>query len=167
MDVPSLETHRLKLRCPQLADWTKYASFMCSDNAQFMGGPLSQSEAWGWFCADIAQWNFYGHGALMIDHLDTGACLGQVCINYGPLFPEHELGWYLYPESQGNGYAYEAAVAIRTWAVESGLLTSLVSYIDPANVRSRRLAEKLGAVEDHNALAPHGNDLIYRHPIGK
>ena len=39
-----------------------------------------------------------------------------------------------------------------------------VSYIDPKNLDSIRLAERLGAKKDHEAQTIDGSDAVYRHP---
>jgi RimJ/RimL family protein N-acetyltransferase len=57
-----------------------------------------------------------------------------------------ELGWALIREHWGRGYATEAASAIRDWAKERRPDDRLVSLITPDNVRSQRVAERLGAV---------------------
>lgn len=56
-----------------------------------------------------------------------------------------ELGWALERAHWGNGYATEAAAAIRDWAYESRSINRLVSLISPDNVRSQRVAQRLGA----------------------
>lgn len=161
--IPTLTTVRLTLRPMRAEDWDAYCRLMSSDRAIYMGGPFSQSVAWGMFCADHAQWSLFGCGALMIENTADGVCLGQVGINYGPLFPEWELGWLLYPEAEGKGFAYEAAAALRTWGKDVRRLETLVSYVDPGNARSARLAERLGATLDTNARRPDPSDLVYRH----
>lgn len=161
--VPTLRTSRLTLRPMQFQDWDAYHQLMCSDRAIYMGGPFSSSVAWGMFCSDHAQWSLFGCGSLMIDDRATQRCVGQVGINYGPLFPEWELGWFLYLEAEGQGYAYEAASALRTWAKETRQLETLVSYVDPENVKSARLAERLGATLDDQAKRQDPTDLVYRH----
>ncbi|SMF05199.1 Protein N-acetyltransferase, RimJ/RimL family [Xaviernesmea oryzae] len=163
-EIPTIETERLLLRPQRMEDWPRYAELMLSDRALYMGGPHSLHAAWGMFCHDIAQWALMGHGALMMEHRETGLCLGQVGINAGPLFPEHELGWLVYPEAEGKGYAYEAAKALRDWAFDVRGLKTLVSYIHPDNIRSRRLAERLGAELDISAPREDPADLVYRHP---
>ena len=165
LKIPTLRTERLTLRGPLSDDWPKYAELMTSDRSVYMGGPYSIEAAWGMFCHDIAQWLLMGHGALMIDDTQSGECLGQVGINHGPLFPEHELGWLVYPAAEGKGYAFEAALALKHWAFRERKLETLVSYIDPANVRSYTLAERLGAELDPKAPRQDPIDLVYRHSI--
>lgn len=161
--VPTIVTERLLLRPMTADDWEPYYALMLSERARYMGGPFSVKVAWGMFCADHAQWDLFGAGALMLEDRDTRACLGQVGINSGPLFPEKEIGWLVFPEAEGRGYAFEAASALRDWARTVRRLNTLVSYVDPQNDRSRRLAERLGATLDGNAPRPDPTDLVYRH----
>ena len=162
--IPTIGTHRLILRPPKIEDWPDYEKLMLSERAVYMGGPFTKDVAWGMFCNDVAQWQLFGHGALMIECRETSACFGQVGINHGPLFPERELGWFVYLNTEGKGYAFEAATALRDWAFKVRKFTTLVSYVDPANNRSRKLAERLGAELDPAASRPDPTDLVYRHP---
>lgn len=162
--IPIIETERLILRAPRMDDWPAYAAIMCSERASFMGGPYSQLGAWGWFCHEVGQWALFGQGGLSIEERATGACVGQVGINQGPLFPERELGWMVYADFEGKGFAFEAAAALRDWAFAERGFETLVSYIDPENTRSRALAERLGAVLDGEAPRKDPQDLVYRHP---
>jgi RimJ/RimL family protein N-acetyltransferase len=162
-DIPTLVTERLTLRPMTFGDWPSYLAIMSSDRARYMGGPVTAGHAWGMFCADHAQWDLFGLGALMLDERATGRCVGQVGINSGPLFPEPEIGWFVFPQGEGRGYAFEAACALRDWARGTGRVKTLVSYIDPENFRSRRLAERLGARLDPQSARPGPDDLVYRH----
>ncbi|MGO8189933.1 GNAT family N-acetyltransferase, partial [Rhizobium leguminosarum] len=83
---------------------------MASPRSIGMGGPFDLRAAWGMFCNDVALWQLFGHGALTVELGETGECVGQVGINHGPLFPEKELGWFVYEEYEGRGYATEAAL---------------------------------------------------------
>ncbi|MGB0505622.1 MAG: GNAT family N-acetyltransferase [Pikeienuella sp.] len=161
--IPTLETERLRLRPQRMEDWPQYLALMSSDRAMYMGGPFNLSTAWGLFCHDLAQWSLFGHGALMIEDKAAGETLGQVGINAGPLFPETELGWLVYPEAEGKGIAFEAAQTLRNWAFADLGAKTLVSYIDPPNIRSRKLAERLGAVIDPSAKRQDPDDIVYRH----
>jgi len=164
--IPTLRTDRLVLRPPVEADFEAYRVLMASPRSVGMGGPFDTRAAWGMFCHDIACWELFGHGALMIERAADGACVGQVGINHGPLFPEKELGWLLYDGFEGLGYATEAAAAVRDWAFGTLGLSTLVSYFDPANARSIAVAERLGAVLDPRAAKQDPEDLVYRHRRG-
>ncbi len=56
-----------------------------------------------------------------------------------------EIGWALARSHWGNGYATEAAGAVREWARAERGFERLVSLIAPDNVASQRVAERLGA----------------------
>ena len=161
--IRTLTTARLFLRPMRSSDWPAYAAFMASERTHHMGGPFATDRAWGMFCADHAQWDFYGVGALMMEDRDSGQCLGQVGINTGPLFPDYEIGWLVFPEAEGRSYAFEAASALRDWARTVRSLPSLVSYVHTGNTRSCRLAQRLGAVLDPTATGHAPDDLVYRH----
>ncbi|MFC3168065.1 GNAT family N-acetyltransferase [Paracoccus fontiphilus] len=165
VQIPSLTTARLTLRPMIYDDWEPYSAMMLSDRARHMGGPFTKPAAWGIFCADHAQWDLFGCGALMIEDRETGDLLGQVGINSGPLFPEQELGWLVFAGAEGRGYAYEAASALRDWARRERRLSTLVSYVSPENKRSRSLAERLGAVLDDQAERQDPTDLVFRHVL--
>ena len=79
-------------------------------------------------------------------------------------YPEPELGWLLFEGHEGKGYALEAATQAKRFAFDDAGLDRLVSYIDPNNRRSIRLAERLGATRDRGAPTPGGEPcLVYRH----
>ncbi len=160
MIAPTLTTERLVLRPLKQADFAVYAGFVTSDRTRFMGGPHDLSTAWAWFCKDVAGWNLLDMGGLMVTY--HGAPVGQVALSGGPDFPEPELGWFLFAGFEGHGFATEAAAALRDWAL--GRLASIVSYIDPENAASIRVARRLGAVLDVDAATP-GNVAtgVYRY----
>ena len=77
-----------------------------------------------------------------------------------------ELGWALIRAHWGHGYATQAAAAIRDWAREARLIDGLVSLISPDNVRSQRVAERLGATPTDTVTPLHtrGKAVVWRHP---
>lgn len=164
--VPVILTERLRLRPMAPADFPAYADFFATGRSAFMGGPHNLRAAWGVFCHDAACWALFGHGALMADRRDTGATIGQVGISAGPLFPEVELGWLLYDGHEGQGYATEAAAALRDWAFANLPIASLVSYTDPDNFASQAVARRLGARIDPDAVPQDPGDLVWRHHRG-
>ena len=155
MMAPTLTTARLVLRPATMADFPAYRDFVTTGRTRFMGGPHDEATAWAWFCNDTAQWSLLDMGALIITH--QGRAIGQVAVCGGPIFPEPELGWFLFDAAdEGQGFATEAAAALRDWALGPRGLTALVAYIDPQNAASIRLAERLGARRDPGADTPEG-----------
>jgi RimJ/RimL family protein N-acetyltransferase len=168
--IPTLETARLVLRPMAPGDFPAYARLMAGPRAAGIGGPFDTTVAWGLFCHDAACWALFGLGALMIERRGDGACVGQVGINQGPLFPEPELGWLLYDGHEGQGYASEAARALRDHAFDGHGLPTLVSYVGPDNLASARVARRIGGVPDPVAARQPGEgneaDLVFRHDPG-
>jgi RimJ/RimL family protein N-acetyltransferase len=77
-----------------------------------------------------------------------------------------ELGWALIRAHWGRGYATEAAAAIREWAHECRSIDQLVSLISSDNVRSQRVAERLGAIPTE-AVTPVDSGrktVVWKHP---
>lgn len=159
----TLFTERLRLRPIVPDDFGKFAELMASARSAGMGGPFDIRQAWGSFCHVTALWSLFGHGGLCIELRATGESVGIVEINAGPLFPERELGWQLYQQHEGNGYATEAARALRDWAFRELRLDTLVSYIVPNNLRSIAVAQRLNGVLDTSALKQDPEDLVYRY----
>ncbi|MEM7472056.1 MAG: GNAT family N-acetyltransferase [Pseudomonadota bacterium] len=167
MIAPTLHTERLTLRMPVLDDFDAYAEIMAGDVHGYMGGPFSRAEAWDDYCVGIAGWALRGHGTWSADDTKAQNLLGFVGLNLEFGDPERELGWMFTPAARGKGYAFEAATAIRDHAFETLDWPDFVSYVDPANTKSRALAEKLGAKIDPDAPLPEGETpadvVVYRH----
>jgi len=60
--------------------------------------------------------------------------------------PDVELGWTLAPAMWGRGLATEAAEAALDYGFRTIGFTEIISAVLPDNVRSRRIAEKIGEV---------------------
>lgn len=159
-----LETARLRLRAPVMDDFEAYAAFLAGPRSAGVDGPLDTKGAWAYFASDVALWTLSGVGGFMMQRKEGGAVIGLIAVNIGPLFAEPELGWMVYDGHEGQGFATEAARAVRDWALVQPVITSLVSYVGRDNTASRRLAERLGAVIDPNAASPE--TLVYRHQMG-
>lgn len=162
--IPILETKRLVLRGPEAVDYPNFKATFTSYRARFMGGPLNAYEAWMLYAAEIGHWEIRGFGMWMIHDRESGKTLGMAGGWQPAKWPEREIAWIIWPEVAGNGYALEAAHATRKYFYEVQGWESAVSYIDPKNLDSIRLAERLGAVKDKEAATIDGSDAVYRHP---
>lgn len=164
--IPTLHTERLTLRAPRLEDFEPFAAFYASDRSVWEDGPWDRTRAWKEFGSNAGLWLLRGYGAWSVEDRATGAYLGEVGIFHPAHYPQAELGWMVVPEAEGKGIAFEAALAARDWAWRQAGLTRLVNYIDAGNVRSIRLAERLGATRDDTLPLPEGEDcLAFRHPL--
>ena len=163
--APTLTTERLTLRMPRLADFEHWVVFFATDRSVHEGGPLDRRGAWRQFAADTGQWALLGYGPFGVDDRATGAYLGEVGIYHPPEFPEPELGWFVVPEAEGRGIAFEAASAVRDWARESLGWTRLVNIIDGQNTRSIALGKRLGGVLDPSIPGADPGDVVIRHDL--
>lgn len=165
LQIPVLSTERLILRGPQEADFEAIATFMASPRAVYVGGPTDDRFAmWRAFLAVLGHWALRGYGFFTLEHRQTGQLVGRVGIVHHEMWPEPELGWHLFDGFEGQGYAQEAALAVRDWGWRECGLGPLVSLIVPENTRSVVLAERLGAkFEREIELLGHVGG-IYRHP---
>lgn len=55
-----------------------------------------------------------------------------------------DIGYGFLPEYRGNGYAFEAAKAIQTYALDILKIDPIVAIVNPDNKGSIRILEKLG-----------------------
>ena len=69
---------------------------------------------------------------------------------------EIELGWTLERSAWGHGFATEAALAVRDWALREVCPRRLISLIDAENARSIRVAERLGAEPECEVVTARG-----------
>ena len=91
--------------------------------------------------------------------------IGVAGPHFPPDWPEPELGWHIWNgDFEGKGIAYEAVLTARKWSVETFGWRRMVSYIKEENIRSIRLAERLGCTVDETAQHRADNSPVWRHP---
>ena len=162
--VPVLTGARIILRPYRLSDFDRLVEIYQSPRSAYIDGPKSIGKVWSDFAANVGQWTLLGFGGWSVEEKESGSYVGIVGLNFPIEFPERELGWILWEEFEGKGYAFEAASMARDFAFRQLKFDTLVSYIDPDNARSIRLAERLGAVLDPDAKTPNDEAcLVYRH----
>jgi RimJ/RimL family protein N-acetyltransferase len=162
-----LVTENLTLRRPEPRDSGAAIRYFATERSAGNGGPLTPGQAWRAFCAQLGHWQIHGFGMWTVTRTGVDKAIGLV----GPWcpidWPENEIGWMLFEDDdEGTGLAYEAARAAIDDAFGRLGWTTAVSYINAGNRRSRRLAERLGAVRDPDAILPPVDlpPVVYRHP---
>ena len=142
---PTLETARLILRPPKLADFEPYAKFMESEASKFVGGPTPPSATWRNLLTLVGAWTVQGFSMFSWIEKDTGQWIGRG----GPWkpvgWPGTEVGWVTAVEAQRKGYAKEAATAMIDWAFGNLGWSEVIHCIDPANAPSIGVAKSLGS----------------------
>ncbi|WP_375173897.1 GNAT family N-acetyltransferase [Pseudooceanicola sp.] len=164
--VPVIETERLVLRAPEGRDFPAVVAFqMDAERTKYIGGPAqSEFEVWGGFCRAIGHWIWNGYGFWTLEEKSTGQAVGRVGLLNHLGWPEPEIGWHMFAAGEGRGLAHEAALALREHAAQTLGLDRVISLIHPENIRSRALAERLGATVEKETELLGDPCLIYRHP---
>lgn len=164
MIAPVLVGDKIILRPHRAVDIDALANFYQTGRADAVGGMQPRNQTWRDLGYDAGQWALRGFGSWAIELRQTGEYAGQAGLNLPDDYPETELGWILFEPFEGKGHAFEAASMARDFAFRVLRMKTLVSYISPSNIRSIRLAERLGAVPDPAAPTPPGEAcLVYRH----
>ncbi|QFT61522.1 GNAT family N-acetyltransferase [Roseivivax sp. THAF30] len=163
-DIPVLSTHRLELRAPEPQDYPDFKATFASYRSRFMGGPLNPYETWMLYAAEIGHWQIRGFGMWMVHLRETGETVGMAGGWQPAKWPEREIAWIIWSDRAGRGYALEATARVRRHLYEDRGWDGAVSYLDPKDLDSIRLCERLGAKKDHSASSVDGHDVCYRHP---
>jgi RimJ/RimL family protein N-acetyltransferase len=161
-----LRTGRLLLRQFRADDIDAYAE-MCADPdvmryLSATGEPISRADAWRQMAMFSGHWQLRGYGMWVAEELSTGAFVGRIGLHYPEGFPDRELGWAIQRRFWGKGLATEAARAAADHAFHSLGWDHLISLILPGNVRSIRVAERLGSRAVGSATVKGIEHLVYR-----
>lgn len=159
-------TQRLRMRQWSKDDFEDFCRFFSDPvAARFVGGSCERPTAWRKLATFIGHWQLRGYGFWAVEDKETHAFIGSAGLWMPEGWPELEVGYWIMPEKQGNGYATEAALKAREVAYQQMGVKTLVSYIHPENLPSKRVAERMGAKhETTQELMGFGPHCIYRHP---
>ncbi|QIG46360.1 GNAT family N-acetyltransferase [Nordella sp. HKS 07] len=151
MDVPVLETPRLRLRAHVVGDFPAVMAMWSQDAVihYISGKPMRPDECWTRILRYRGLWPLVGFGYWAVEEKDSGRFVGDV--GFGdfhrmiepPIHGFPEAGWVVSPDFHGKGYASEAVAAALGWLDAAGKGRS-VCIIDPENTPSLRIAAKNG-----------------------
>ena len=143
-----LETRRLILR-PMLETDIDPLHLIFTDPkvmASFNHDPFTPEQTSRWLQRNLDHQKEFGYGLFSIILKETGALIGDCGLERmdveGTLVTE--LGYDFRSDFWNQGYATEAAIAVRDYAFEVLQLQELVSLIRVGNLASKRVAEKIG-----------------------
>jgi RimJ/RimL family protein N-acetyltransferase len=148
-----IETDRLLLRPLELQDVEALVALHATPEVSRFMTVLNREQATRRVNQDRRDWAERGYGMVAIVDRATGRFLGRSGLRAWPQFGEVEVGWALRPASWGRGVATEAGRACVQTAFERCDLRYVTAMIREDNVRSRRVAERLG-------MAPLRRDVL-------
>lgn len=165
MYLDGLETDRLRFRKLGLSDvniWERF--FENNPSLEYLGLDMSlenKAQSEDWIKRQLTRYkeHRFGHHAL-IDK-GTGDFVGQCGLLKQEIGGETEIevGYHILPEYWAKGYATEAAIKVRDYAIENKIGKSLISVIDVRNKKSQHIAKKLGMKADRT-MALYGLKVI-------
>jgi RimJ/RimL family protein N-acetyltransferase len=165
LDIPVLETDRLRLRGFREDDLDAFAEF-CGNATltRFVGGVTDRRTTWGRIAAYIGHWTMRGYGHWAIEEKKSDRFVGYTGLWYPHGWPEPEIIWGLVADAHGRGYATEAARSARQYAYRHLGWRTAASFIAPENVPSQKVAQRLGAVRERDFKLFNTAVGLYRHP---
>lgn len=169
--MAEIETDRLLLRRWRDGDREPFARMNADPTVmEHFSGLLSRSESDRLMDNIEAHFERHGFGLWAAELRTTGDLIGFIGLAV-PRFeasftPCVEIGWRIDAGFWGRGLATEGARAVVRHGFEVLRLNEIVSFTVPANMRSRRVMEKLGMTHNSQDDFDHPN-LAAGHPLSR
>jgi RimJ/RimL family protein N-acetyltransferase len=170
----SVETARLLLRIPELADAEALMGIIW-DPEVVERKQVTLLEPPGGLdlalknCGDMRrQWDRRGYGQWSVVEKATGQLIGCVGF-YHPQreWPGVDLGWVFHRSRWGLGFATEAATAALGWAWASTQIDRIISLVAPDDLRSIRVATKIGQRFERADVDPVHGEPVHVYSIAR
>jgi RimJ/RimL family protein N-acetyltransferase len=148
--LPHIETERLRLRAWRDSDREPWAAMNADPCVrEFFPGLLSREESDASLDGLNGHIARHGYGFWALEERGRGEFLGFTGLLFNTTFPTRftpgvEIGWRLARHAWGKGYATEAALASLDHGFGKLGLDAIVSFAVVANMRSRRVMERIG-----------------------
>jgi len=151
-----IETHRLILREFLGADSTALINIFADEKVMHYGETV-RGEPWiqAWIQDMQTSYRARGYGNWAIVTKKTMTCIGYCGLSFAPSLDgqsEVALGYRLAQAHWNLGYATEAVKATLNYGLRKLSLPSIVAMIDPANLASICVAEKVGMVHEKDVM---------------
>ena len=141
-----LETQRLLLRTMDESDFAALYLIFTDPNvmAAFNHPLFTHEQMQRWLERNLDHQKEYGYSLFSVILKETGELIGNCGLEQMEDMNAAELGYDLRSDFWNQGYATEAARAVRDYAFDLLKLPQLISLIRVGNLSSRRVAEKVG-----------------------
>jgi RimJ/RimL family protein N-acetyltransferase len=157
-NTAKLGTQRLIL-CPWEPEDFEIFARMCAEPevvrfTTVSAEPMSRAEAWGAFVYQAGHWLVKGFGQFAIVERASNEIMGRAGPWQPEGWPDFEIQCVLRRKYWGRGYATEAMKACIGYAFTELDKRHLIGLIEPENVKSIRLAERVGEKLEGNVTLP-------------
>lgn len=141
-----LETKRLLLRPMLRSDFDALHLIFTDPEvmASFGVEPFTREQMQRWLQRNLDHQDQFGYGLFSVMLKETGELIGDCGLEEMESERAAELGYDFRSEFWNQGYATEAARAVRDYAFDALHLPRLISLIRVGNLPSKRVAEKVG-----------------------
>lgn len=143
-----LETPRLHLRMMEMSDLEDLLKIFADPvvMASFQSPPFGKEQMERWIQRNLTHQDKYGYGLFSVILKSNQQLIGDCGLEQMEVEGEMaaELGYDFRSDTWNQGYATEAASAVRDFAFTELSLPSLISLIRVGNQASRRVSEKIG-----------------------
>jgi RimJ/RimL family protein N-acetyltransferase len=141
-----LETKRLLLRPMVEADFEALLLIFTDPRvmAAFNHPPFTREQMGRWLQRNLDHQKEFGYGLFSVILKETGELIGDCGLEQMENQGAAELGYDFRSDFWNQGYATEAALAVRDYAFDVLRLPRLISLIRVGNLASKRVAEKVG-----------------------
>jgi [ribosomal protein S5]-alanine N-acetyltransferase len=163
-----LESHRLITRRLTEADILVWADFFADKEAVELFPTfelttnLERSEYWVEKQLTRYENNYFGLQALI--NKNTNDFIGQCGLLTQEIDGEVEIevGYHIFKKYWGQGFAPEAARMFIDYAFQNDLANTIISIIDKRNIKSQRVADKIGMIQGKETTWAGLDVYIYR-----
>jgi RimJ/RimL family protein N-acetyltransferase len=141
-----LETKRLILRPMRESDFDALYLIFTDPNvmAAFDHEPFTREQMQRWLNRNLDHQKEFGYGLFSVILKANGELIGDCGLEQMDELNAAELGYDFRSDVWNQGYATEAAIAVRDCAFDKLRLPQLISLIRVGNLSSKRVAEKIG-----------------------
>jgi [ribosomal protein S5]-alanine N-acetyltransferase len=146
-----LQTERMVLRQMEMGDVDDLMGIFSDPEAmRYYPNTKSRQETEEWVRRAHESYRDHGFGLWVAILEDSGEFVGQCGLTVQEVEGKNEveIGYLFLREFWGRGLATEAARAVRDHGFHTLGYARLISLIDPGNLASRRVAEKIGLTQE-------------------
>lgn len=143
----TIETERLFLREMKENDFDAlYEVLADADIMQHYPYTFDESRVRNWIQRNIERYRIFGFGLWAVCLKETGKMIGDCGLTMQLIGGEikSEIGYHIRSDKQRNGYAKEAAIAVRDWTFNNTPFQIIYSYMKYTNEPSVKTAISYG-----------------------